>query len=75
MENMEEMKKDHFKLDFNQQNETWRVIKAKDELTKNHKDIEEIVTGIMPENPGDALCPVKSYVKYHSHLNPENKYL
>ena len=69
------MQKDHFKLDFNQQTEQWRVTKAKDELTKNHKNIEEMIAGIMPENPGDPLCPVKSYIKYHGHLNPENSYM
>ena len=34
-----------------------------------------LLVGIMPENPDDPLCPVKSYVKYHGHLNPENSYL
>ena len=75
MENMEEMQKDHFKLDFNPENERWRVIKAKDELTKNHREAGAIVSGVMPENPNDPLCPVKSYVKYHGHLNPENNFL
>ena len=74
-ENMETMKKDHFELDFNQQTETWRVIKTKDELTKNHRGIEQLVSGCMPENPTDPLCPVKSYKIYTDHLNPENEFL
>ena len=75
MENIENMKKDHFKLDYDQKTETWRVIKAKDELTKNHKEAENIISGIMPQNKDDPLCPVSSYIKYHSHLNPENDFL
>ena len=75
LENMESMKKDHFKLDFDEKTELWRVVKAKDELTKNHKEIGSIISGIMPQNKDDRLCPVSSYVKYTSHLNPENEFL
>ena len=67
---MEDRHKDHFKLDFNQDTERWHVVKAKDELAKNHKEIGEMVTGVMLENLDDPLCPMKSYIKYHSHLNP-----
>ena len=72
---MEKMKKDTFKLDFDGKTETWYVIKAKDELTKNHKDIDETVSGLMPENKDDRLCPVRSYRMYLEHLNPRNDYL
>ena len=74
-ENMENMKKDHFQLEFNSQNETWRVVKKKDELTKNHTGIDELVSGVMPENPTDKMCPVRSYVLYTDHLNAENPFL
>ena len=74
-ENMDKMKKDHFKLAFHAKSETWYVTKDKDELTKNHKDIEEQISGIMPENKDDPLCPVKSYRNYISHLNPNNNFL
>ena len=74
-ENMENMKKDHFKLHFDMKSEGWFVVKAKDELTKNHKDIEKIVSGIMPENKDDRLCPVRSFKKYIEHLNPDNPFL
>ena len=74
-ENMENMQKDHFKIEFNNETEEWYVIKAKDELTKNHRDIEELVSGIMPENKTDPLCPVKSFREYLSHLNCKNKYM
>ena len=70
-ENMEKMKRDHFKLDFNQQTEQWRVIKNKDELTKNHKSAENMIAGIMPENPTDPLCPVTSFRMYEEHMHPE----
>ena len=42
---------------------------------KNHKEISEIVSGIMPENPDDCMCPVRSFKKYIQHLNPENEFL
>ena len=74
-ENMEKMEKNHFKLEYDQKHKMWFVIKNKDELTKNHKEIGEIVSGIMPENKGDRLCPVRSYRKYMEKLNPDNKFL
>ena len=74
-ENMEKMGKDHFKLEFDKKQELWFVMKSKDELTKNHKEIGEIISGLMPENRDDKMCPVRSYRKYMEHLNPENKFL
>ena len=74
-ENMEKMKRNTFKLEFNNQTETWYVIKDIDKLTKNHKDVDEMITGFMPENKDDRLCPVRSFKKYIEHLNPENEYL
>ena len=64
-----------FKLEFNTKNETWFVQKVKDELTKNHKEAECIVSGLMPENRDDRLCPVASFRKYLEHLEPKNPYL
>ena len=75
MENMEKMKKNDFEVRFNTESEEWFVIKVKDELTKNHKDIEHLVSGVMPENKTDALCPVESFRTYIQHLNPENEYM
>ena len=75
MENLEGMHKDHFKLDFNQSTEKWRVVKAKDELMKNHKETGELVTAVMSQIPDDPLCSVLSYNKYHGHLNPDNPFL
>ena len=75
MENMEFMKKDHFKMEYDSSLECWKVVKAVDELTKNHKEIGDIVSGVMPEKRGDPLCPVQSYAIYMDHLNPDNQYL
>ena len=75
MENMEKMKTNDFELRFNTESEEWFVIKVKNELTKNHKDIEHLVSGVMPENKTDALCPVESFHTYIQHLNPDNDYM
>ena len=74
-ENMDKMRKTDFELTFDQRSETWFVKKVRDELTKNHRDREQIITGFMPENRDDPLCPVASFKKYIEHLNPENPYL
>ena len=75
MENMEKMKKTDFELKYNTENEEWFVIKVKDEMTKNHKEMENIVSGVMPENKTDPLCPVQSFRTYIEHLNPDNEYM
>jgi hypothetical protein len=47
------------------------IMKTIDELTKNHRaDDKEKTSTIMPENPGSEFCPVLSYEKYVSKLNP-----
>ena len=74
-ENMEKMKKNTFTMQFDTKSETWYVIKNVDVLTKNYKDISEKVSGFMPENKDDKLCPVKSFQKYNSHLHPQNDFL
>ena len=75
MENIESMKKDHFKMVYDRSTESWVVVKSTDELTKNHRDIGEQISGVMPEKKNDPLCPVQSYSIYIDHLNPENEYL
>ena len=74
-ENMEKMLKTDFEFKYSTEHEEWFVIKIRDELTKNHRDLENIVSGIMPENKTDPLCPVKSFREYLSHLHPDNKYM
>ena len=72
---MEKMRRDDFKVVFDAKNETWFVIKVRDELTKNHKGIEDPEAGLMPENKDDKMCPVSSFNMYLQHLHPENPYL
>ena len=74
-ENMHKMRKNDFQLSFDQRTESWFVKKIHDELTKNHCSREQIVTGYMPENRDDPLCPVASFKKYQDHLNVDNPYL
>ena len=74
-ENMELMKRDDFALCFDTKSEMWYVKKIKDELTKNHKDLENIITGYMPENKDDKLCPVGSYRMYLEKLDPSNDFM
>ena len=74
-ENIEKMQKTDFKMEYNQERETWYVVKAKDELTKNHRGPEQLVSGFMPENKDDRLCPVRSFRMYLDHLEPRNTYL
>ena len=74
-ENMDKMRKNDFEVFFDQKSETWFVKKVRDELTKNHRDREQIVSGFMPENRDDPLCPVASFRKYQEHLSPKNDYM
>ena len=74
-ENIEKMLKTDFEVQYNREQEAWCVIKIHDELTKNHHQLENTSSGIMPENKTDPLCPVVSFRKYISHLHPENKYM
>ncbi|KAK7096614.1 hypothetical protein V1264_005890 [Littorina saxatilis] len=65
------MTKDTFEVKLDQTTGKQYVIKRFDELTKNHRaGDEELVTGVMPET-GDSSCPVYSYNKYLSLLNPK----
>ncbi|CAG2238467.1 unnamed protein product [Mytilus edulis] len=49
------------------------VTKAKDKLTKNHRESDkELVSGVMPESPGSVYCPVASYENYIRRLHPSN---
>ena len=72
---MEKMLKTDFAVKINNKTKELYVIKIRDELTKNHREMEQLVSGVMPENRTDLLCPVQSFQKYLCHLNPENKYM
>ena len=75
MENIDTMKKDAFQFKYNSESKEWFVIKVQDELTKNHREMEPIISGIMPENKTDDKCPVLSFKTYIEHLNPENPFM
>ena len=72
---MEKMKKNDFEIRCNEETQELYVIKVKDKLTKNHQDLENIVSGIMPENKTDEFCPVASFKTYIEHLNSDNEYM
>ena len=75
-ENIKQMKVDTFKVVFDKQLDLVYVKKDKDEMTKNHKEVNsEIITGYMPEMRGSKYCPVDSFHEYISHLNPNNENL
>ena len=57
-ENMELMQRDDFKICFDTKSDTYFIKKIKDEMTKNHKDPENIITGYMPENKDDPSAQV-----------------
>lgn len=72
---MEKLKRDHFKLEIDEYGIEY-LVQAEDELTKNHRTLERREQrGYMPENRTDPKCPIVSYKKYMSHLNPANEYL
>ena len=71
-ENFKTMKTDIFQVVHDSQHDTVYVMKSADELKKNHKEIDnEVISGYMPELPGDPMCPVDSFREYLSHLNPD----
>lgn len=71
-ENIRCMNKDNFKVDTDSTTGRRYVVKARDELTKNHRgDDSSSFSGFMPERPGCPDCPVTSFEKYLSHLHPD----
>lgn len=80
-ENIEEMKKDTFSLEFDSETSIAFVKKVRDEMTKNRRDTDnEIVTGFMPQiltpdGRSHKMCPVRSFENYIGSLNPGNNRL
>ena len=80
-ENFHDLEKDDFALEFDTDTKIAYVRKVKDELTKNHKDLDiDVKTGFMTQVMGvdgrpHKLCPVRSFENYLSHLNPKCKML
>ena len=74
-ENIDAFTKDTFVMEINHNNGLKYVKKVIDEQTKNHQDDTSMITGIMPEMPNSPLCPISSFMKYVSKLNPRCEYL
>lgn len=71
-ENMHTMTKKTFVVKTDPNTGRKYVYKQTDELTKNHgPNDDERVSGYMPEMVGDERCPVASFGKYVSTLDPD----
>ena len=69
-ENMHEMTVDTFCVETDSDTGRRYVSKKVDELAKNHREADkDNIEGFMPENPGNNICPVSTYIKYVSKLN------
>ena len=77
-ENLREMKKDTFRIATDATGRRF-VYQHTDEKDKNHKENADpndtVGEGSMYERAGNPDCPVKSFEKYISKLNPRNNYL
>ena len=69
------MKKTGFEMKYNTKNKEWIVVKVKDELTKNHRNIENIVSGVIRENKTYPMCPVLSFKTYIEQIHHEIDYM
>ena len=75
-ENIHGMEKDHFIVMTDRKSGLRYVVKAKDEETKNHKEVnQDIISGLMPEIKDSKICPVSSYIRYVNALSPKSKKL
>lgn len=76
-ENIHAFQKDTFELVYDNESKITYVKKAKDELTKNHRETgTSMITGFMPQildvdGKVHKMCPVHSYENYISKLNPK----
>ena len=69
-ENLRELQTDSFAIGMDACNRRY-VFQLKDELTKNRRENDEAEEGgYMYERAGDPACPVQSFEKYLSKLNP-----
>ena len=70
-ENMESMTKSTFCVKVDENTNRKYVMKMEDELTKNHRGMDEIfAAGVMVETGDPTYCPVRSFERYVSLLNP-----
>ena len=72
-ENMYKMKKDHFKLWYDEVLDLRYVELAVSEETKNHKETNtDTESGLMPEMKDNKYCPVTSYLTYIMSLSRQS---
>ena len=70
-ENIDKFTKSTFQLNTHAATGLKFITKVCDEKTKNHVfDSENITSACMPEIRGSKFCPVSSYMKYTTKLNP-----
>ena len=70
-ENIDKFTKGTFQLKKHEESGLRYIEKCYDEQTKNHQmDQGDIQTACMVEVPESKFCPVKSFLKYLSHLSP-----
>ena len=80
-ENINDMTKNTFQLNFDTETNISFVCKVEDEVQRNHKEYdEEIITGFMPQilnadGTSHKLCPVRAFENYINKLNPKNNSL
>lgn len=69
-ENLRSMTPSDFRVETDE--DGLRAVTRRDQLTKNNREnADEITGGMMCEIPGDARCPVKSFLEYTSKLHPD----
>ena len=72
-QNLRDLKVTDFSIETDP-SKTKYVSKVKDELTKNRREIDEAQETQVMFATGGLLCPVLSFEKYVSHLNPKNEF-
>ena len=73
-QNLRALKKTDFSIKIDSSGAKY-VEKVKDELTKNRRETDEAQETQTMFETRDPVCPVLSFAKYVSHLNPQNEYL
>ena len=74
-ENMENITKNTFKLEYDEESRITYLRKVEDEITKNHQETDsEVITGFMPQiidiqtGLPHKLCLIRSYENYIGQL-------
>lgn len=71
-ENMDKITKNTIVIQTDNDTGMKYVTKNVDELTKNHRDDKESFSGYMPEERGSEFCPMMSFERYLSKVNPKS---